>query len=57
MSSAKKWWRRMAVAFGARDGGDRRIQLPTFDENPSYWTVFIGFVVLIVLLFMFSVFG
>jgi hypothetical protein len=50
MSNAKKWWRKMAVAFGARDGGDRRTHLPSFDESPSYWTVFAGFVVLIVLL-------
>jgi hypothetical protein len=47
----------MAAVFGAMDRGDGQIQPPSFDENPSHWTVFIGFVVLIVLLFMFSVFG
>jgi hypothetical protein len=54
MSNAEKWWSRMAVAFGARKGLDGRIQLPSYHENPNYWTIFIGLVVLIVLVFICS---
>lgn len=46
MSKAEKRGRRMAIAFGATKKEDGQIEPPSFDENQTYYFVFIGLLVI-----------
>jgi hypothetical protein len=46
MSKAEKRGRRMAVAFGATKEPDGKIVPPAYDENPTYYLVFVGLLIL-----------
>jgi hypothetical protein len=54
MSKAEKRTRRMAVAFGATKMPDGRIQPPPVAENPVYYLVFGGLLVLCFLIVIFA---
>src|SRR5947209_1313243 len=54
MSKAEKRTRRLAVSLGATKSPDGRIQPPPFAENPTYYLVFLGLLILCILVAVFS---
>jgi hypothetical protein len=46
MSKSEKRIRRLSVSLGATKKTDGQIEPPFFDENPTYYFVFIGLLVL-----------
>jgi hypothetical protein len=54
MSKTDKRWRRLAVSLGATKEPDGRIRPPSFEDNPNYWLIFGGFLMLFVLLWILS---
>jgi hypothetical protein len=49
-----KQGRRAAVAFDATKSPDGQIERRSFDQNPTYWTVFVAMGILMLLLFICS---
>ena len=54
MSKGEKKYRSLAVTLGATKAADGRIQPPAASDNPTYWLVFIGLLVVAVLMVVFS---
>ncbi len=54
MSKSEKRTRRLAVSLGATKAPDGRIQPPPFGDNPMYYFVFIGILILCVLTIILS---
>jgi hypothetical protein len=46
--------RRGAVAFDATSSPDGQMEPPSFDQNPTFWTVLIGLGIVMLLLFLCS---
>jgi hypothetical protein len=55
MSKGEKKARRLAVSLGAAKTPDGRIQPPAFDDDPTYYFVVVGLLILVVIAFALSV--
>ncbi len=56
MSKTEKRGRRLAVALGATKAPDGRIQPPRVEDNPQYYAVFIGLLILSLIMLVFAFF-
>jgi hypothetical protein len=54
MSKAEKRTRRLAVSLGATKAPDGGIQPPSYSDNPMYYVVIVGLLVLCALVLVFS---